>query len=602
MERTTLYKRLIIGMLILMGIPALASAQTAELPSHIKPHQWNSAVHNGESGRLARTILAERYTVRVPAAQWLRLRFEDAHLGTDSFITITSLKDGAFQYLDAISLQQWQSTSAYFNGDALEIQLYVGAGDKGVFVKLKDIIVGDVPTESQCGPTDDRVPSNNPAAGRLLSIGCTAWIISNGLHVTAGHCSSSSATTLEFNVPPSLADGTIQHPPPQDQYSVNPSSKVYTSNGIGDDWGVFQVYPNSVTGLMPIAAQGASFTVVQNLGAPTIRVTGFGVDYDDDTRNQTQQTHAGPNVGSSGTTMRYQTDTEGGNSGSPVIDDATGNAVGVHTHGGCSTSGSGNNSGTATTNTAFWNAMNQAPPPPPPPATITVTSPNGGENWQIGTTHTITWTSSNVTGNVKIQIARDGEATFTDLFANTANDGSETWTVTGPATTQALIKITSLSAPTVTDQSNAVFTISDAPPQPPGGCPATKAAQGTRAEAETLALLYRFRDQVLAETSRGQQYTRLFYQFSNEMVGIMLSNPSLLLQAQRDLERFTPVLQAIVDRSGATVRQADMLEIERLLSGYAAASSPALRQTLEQLKRDVRDPRVQAEFGVKVSQ
>lgn len=52
--------------------------------------------------------------------------------------------------------------------------------------------------------------------------------------------------------------------------------------------------------------------------------------------------------------MRYQTDTEGGNSGSPVIDEATGNAVGVHTHGGCSTSGGGNNSGTSTFNTAFW--------------------------------------------------------------------------------------------------------------------------------------------------------------------------------------------------------------------------------------------------------
>jgi len=52
--------------------------------------------------------------------------------------------------------------------------------------------------------------------------------------------------------------------------------------------------------------------------------------------------------------MRYQTDTEGGNSGSPVIDDATGVAVGVHTHGGCTTGGGGNNSGTSTFLAAFW--------------------------------------------------------------------------------------------------------------------------------------------------------------------------------------------------------------------------------------------------------
>ena len=62
--------------------------------------------------------------------------------------------------------------------------------------------------------------------------------------------------------------------------------------------------------------------------------------------------------------MRYQTDTEGGNSGSPVIDDATGFAVGVHTHGGCSVGGGGNNHGTSTFNAAFWDALDTTPPPP----------------------------------------------------------------------------------------------------------------------------------------------------------------------------------------------------------------------------------------------
>jgi hypothetical protein len=56
--------------------------------------------------------------------------------------------------------------------------------------------------------------------------------------------------------------------------------------------------------------------------------------------------------------MRYVTDTEGGNSGSPVIDGLTNNAVGVHTHGGCSSSG-GNNNGTSLFHTAFWNAVEQ---------------------------------------------------------------------------------------------------------------------------------------------------------------------------------------------------------------------------------------------------
>ena len=34
--------------------------------------------------------------------------------------------------------------------------------------------------------------------------------------------------------------------------------------------------------------------------------------------------------------------------------------------------------------------------------TITVTSPNGSENWALGSLHAITWTSSGVAGNVRI--------------------------------------------------------------------------------------------------------------------------------------------------------------------------------------------------------
>ena len=90
------------------------------------------------------------------------------------------------------------------------------------------------------------------------------------------------------------------------------------------------------------------------LNPDSIRITGYGTDTG--TANQTQQTHVGPNAGSSGTTMRYRTDTQGGNSGSPVIDELTGYAVGVHTHGGCTSSG-GNNSGTSLFLTPFWAAV-----------------------------------------------------------------------------------------------------------------------------------------------------------------------------------------------------------------------------------------------------
>lgn len=54
--------------------------------------------------------------------------------------------------------------------------------------------------------------------------------------------------------------------------------------------------------------------------------------------------------------MQYVTDTTGGNSGSPVIWENTGQAVGIHTHGGCGSSG-GQNSGTSSTHPGLQAAL-----------------------------------------------------------------------------------------------------------------------------------------------------------------------------------------------------------------------------------------------------
>ncbi|MBX2818419.1 MAG: PKD domain-containing protein [Rhodothermaceae bacterium] len=337
------------------------AAQTAPVPKHIAPYSLSSGTFSAPQGQATDVVFSE--TVRVSNAPWLRLMFTEANLGRTSYLRLTSLKDGAVQHLNAQTLRQWQNTSAYFNGDAVQVELYAGPGDSGVFVSMNEILVGDYGAPgsqdtplSQCGPVDDRVFSTDAKVGRIIDIGCTGWIISNGKYVTAGHCvaTTSLLDVFEFNVPNSLADGTLQHPGPEDQYAFDVVT-ASANGGVGNDWAVFTVFDNSETGLQPIAAQGESFTVAQDLGPANIRITGFGVDDGDE--NQSQQTHVGPNAGSSDTTMRYQTDTTGGNSGSPVIDDATGVAVGVHSHGGCSTTGTGNNSGTSTFNTDFWVAL-----------------------------------------------------------------------------------------------------------------------------------------------------------------------------------------------------------------------------------------------------
>jgi len=91
---------------------------------------------------------------------------------------------------------------------------------------------------------------------------------------------------------------------------------------------------------------------------------------------------------------------------------------------------------------------------------IAVASPNGGETWPFGTIQPIRWTSTGLTGNVRIEVSRDGGRSWAVVSSNTPDDGAFDWRVTGPAAIgQARIRITSATLPTVTDTSDSNFDI-----------------------------------------------------------------------------------------------------------------------------------------------
>ncbi len=91
---------------------------------------------------------------------------------------------------------------------------------------------------------------------------------------------------------------------------------------------------------------------------------------------------------------------------------------------------------------------------------IQVTSPNGGENWLIGNDETITW-QDNLTEDVKIELYKASVLSLT-ISDSTASDGEFVWTLPGTLTTGSnyKIKITSIPAGTVSDDSDTSFQIS----------------------------------------------------------------------------------------------------------------------------------------------
>ncbi len=90
---------------------------------------------------------------------------------------------------------------------------------------------------------------------------------------------------------------------------------------------------------------------------------------------------------------------------------------------------------------------------------ILVTSPDGGENWRVGTSNNITWTSNNVT-DVKIEYTTNNGTDWLNVIASTAaNTSSYAWTIPNTISTNCKIRISDVVEPTLNDVSNVVFTI-----------------------------------------------------------------------------------------------------------------------------------------------
>ncbi len=222
---------------------------------------------------------------------------------------------------------------------------------------------------------DPRVPADDhplaKAVGRIIyeddSRRCTGWIAEGGVLITAEHCKKhidndvGDAVKVEFNVYESQCNGIPVPSDPEDIYEID---QFIAS---GDDWAIFKVLDNTITGLQPIEAQLVHIELVQDLTGSTFRTLGYGVDAKDpdggcggstyNKYNKTLQTDSGDNLtsGTQDSTILYDNFTPNGTSGGPVIDEDSLYAVGVH-HTRISNGNGDSGKGTSAYKTSFWNA------------------------------------------------------------------------------------------------------------------------------------------------------------------------------------------------------------------------------------------------------
>jgi parallel beta-helix repeat protein len=90
---------------------------------------------------------------------------------------------------------------------------------------------------------------------------------------------------------------------------------------------------------------------------------------------------------------------------------------------------------------------------------ITVTKPNGGENWFIDTEYEITWKSYDYSNPVRIEYSTDGGATYIEITNSTPNDGSYMWMVPFTLSDYCVVKISDATDSDPFDISDWVFKI-----------------------------------------------------------------------------------------------------------------------------------------------
>ncbi len=107
---------------------------------------------------------------------------------------------------------------------------------------------------------------------------------------------------------------------------------------------------------------------------------------------------------------------------------------------------------------------------------LTLSAPNGGETWLVGSEQTIKWTSNETTGRVNIEYSVDNGSTWTDIISGTPDVGSFSWTIPDAPSTNCLVRISDTNG-SLTDQSDEVFTIAEI------------AVQGVSVQPTTMSLV-----------------------------------------------------------------------------------------------------------------
>ena len=90
---------------------------------------------------------------------------------------------------------------------------------------------------------------------------------------------------------------------------------------------------------------------------------------------------------------------------------------------------------------------------------LTITMPDGGEQWIVGNKHPIHWDWTGSISSVKLEYTTDGGTTWNLIATSATNDGDYLWTIPNNLSVNCFARISDVSNPSIYDLSNAGFSI-----------------------------------------------------------------------------------------------------------------------------------------------
>ncbi|MEK6799458.1 MAG: hypothetical protein AABZ12_10865 [Planctomycetota bacterium] len=133
-----------------------------------------------------------------------------------------------------------------------------------------------------------------------------------------------------------------------------------------------------------------------------------------------------------------------------------------------------------------------------------------------------------------------------------------------------------------------------------GGCPIGLALNGVTQREPILQTLRQYRDDVLAGSEIGRDYTDLYYYHADELSAILLAKPELRLQAVVEVVRLLPDVQGVVGGQTVQLSNEDMQAIDHLLASIQREAGDELAEDIQNLRSALQKGALPDVLGVKV--